>query len=125
MGMVVKRLRIRGDKGSATVTALFDTGASKSLIRRDVARRVASLAKVSPPWTFALGDGRGRLRSNEMGVVLFVLNGVSVSHAFVVAPTLADEVIVGVDLMQLWRIRPDPVLEKVILDKRRLKLKLV
>jgi predicted aspartyl protease len=45
MGMVTKTIRIRGDRGARAVEALFDTGASKSLIRRDVARRVGRLLR--------------------------------------------------------------------------------
>ena len=46
MEMVTKRIRIRGDRGVVSIEALFDTGASKSLIRRDVARRAKKLIQL-------------------------------------------------------------------------------
>ncbi len=125
MGMVAKRIRLRGDKGSASVLALFDTGASKSLVRRNVAVQLATLLKAPRPWTFQLGDGKGRLRADEMAGLFFLLHGVPIAHTFIVARHLSDDVIIGTDIMQFWKIRPDPVREDVIIDKRLIKLKLV
>ena len=125
MGMVSKRIRIRGDRGAAFVEALFDTGASKSLIRRDIATKIARLLRAPTPWTFQLGDGKGRLKSNEMVGLFFQLKGVPIAHTFIVARYLSDEVIIGTDLMQFWKVRPDPVREDVIIDKKLIQLKLV
>ena len=93
------------------VEALFDTGASKSLIRRDVARRVGRLLRSPTAWTFQLGDGKGRLTTNEMVGLFFQLKGVPIAHTFIVARHLSEEVIIGTDLIQFWKIRPDPVRE--------------
>ena len=125
MGMVSKKIRIRGDRGSVLVEALFDTGASKSLIRRDIALKVARLLRAPTPWTFQLGDGRGKLKTNEMAGLFFQLKGVPIAHTFIVARFLSEEVIIGTDLMQFWKVRPDPVREDVVIDKKLIQLKLV
>ncbi len=125
MGMVSKRIRIQGDRGAVLAEALFDTGASKSLIRRDVALKVARLLRAPTPWTFQLGDGRGRLKSNEMVGLLFRLKGVPIAHTFIVARHLSEEVIIGTDLMEFWKVRPDPVREDVVIDRKLIQLKLV
>jgi hypothetical protein len=125
MGMVSKRIRIRGDRGAAVVDALFDTGASKSLIRRDVALKVARLLRAPTPWIFQLGDGKGRLKTNEMAGLFSQLKGVPIAHTFIVARSLSEEVIIGTDLMQFWKMRPDPVREDVVIDKKLIQLKLV
>lgn len=125
MGMVSKRVRIRGDRGAVLVQALFDIGASKSLIRRDIALRVARLLRAPTPWTFQLGDGKGRLKANEMVGLFFQLKGVPIAPTFIVSRYLSEEMIVGTDLMQFWKIRPDPVWEDVIIDKKLIQLKLV
>ena len=125
MSMVSKRIRIRGDQGVISVKALFDTGASKSLIRRDIALKIARLLRAPTPWTFQLGDGKGKLKTNEMAGLFFQLKGVPIAHTFIVARYLAEEVIIGTDLMQFWKVRPDPVREDVIIDKKLIQLKLV
>ncbi len=125
MGMVSKRIRIRGNRGAVFVEALFDTGAFKSLIRRDVALKAARLLRAPTPWTFQLGDGKGRLKTTEMVGLFFQLKGVPIAHTFIVACYLSEEVIIGTDLMQFWKVRPDPVREDVIIDKKLIQLKLV
>jgi hypothetical protein len=123
--MVFKRIRVRGDRGAAFVEALFDTGASKSLIRRDIATKIATVLRAPTPWTFQLGDGKGRLKTNEMVGLFFQLKGVPIAHTFIVARYLSDEVIIGTDLMQFWKVRPDPVRKDVFIDKKLIQLKLV
>jgi len=123
--MVSKRIRIRGDRGAVIAEALFDTGASKSLIRRDIALKVAKPLRAPTPWIFQLGDGKGRLKTNEMVGLYFQLKGVPIAHTFIVARYLSEEVIIGTDLMQFWKIRPDPAREDVIIDKKLIQLKLV
>ncbi|MBI4561416.1 MAG: retroviral-like aspartic protease [Candidatus Rokubacteria bacterium] len=123
--MVSKRIRIRGDRGTAVVEALFDTGASKSLIRRDIALKVARLLRAPTPWTFRLGDGRGKLKASEMAGLFLQLKGVPIAHTFIVARHLSEEAIIGTDLMQFWKVRPDPIREDIIIDKKLIQLKLV
>lgn len=123
--MVSKRIRIRGDRGAAFVQALFDTVASKSLIRRDIAIKVASPLKAATPWTFQLGDGKGKLKTHEMVGLFLQLKGVTIPHTFIVAPRPSEELIVGTDLMQFWKVRPDPVREDGVIDKKLIQLKLV
>ncbi len=57
--------------------------------------------------------------------LFFQLKGVPIAHTFIVARHLSEEVIIGTDLMQFWKIRPDPVREDVAIDKRLIQLKLV
>ena len=42
MGLIIKDYIVTGDKGSDTVTALLDTGAAASFIRKDIAERIVT-----------------------------------------------------------------------------------
>jgi hypothetical protein len=42
MGLIIKKLKVMGDKGEGMVNALFDTGASISFIRSDVVTGLAT-----------------------------------------------------------------------------------
>jgi len=46
MGLIVKEAEIAGDKGTKRAKALFDSGASLSLIRRSVLQGVAAEVKM-------------------------------------------------------------------------------
>ena len=122
MGLIVKKLKVAGDKGERRVQVLFDSGAGASFIRRDVAERIATTLKLPSPKTFTLGDGVGRLRVNETAILYLYIEGVEISDNFIVAPRLADEVIMGANTMQKWRIKLDLEDKRVIIDKRMARL---
>lgn len=122
MGLIVKKLRVAGDKGERRLQVLFDTGASTSFVRRDVVEKMATVVKLPSPETYTLGDGVGKLRVNETVVLHLSINGVRISDNFIVAPRLADEVIIGANTLQKWRIKLDLENEKVIIDKRMARL---
>lgn len=122
MGLIVKKLRVAGDKGERRLNVLFDTGAGASFIRRDVADRIVTTLRLPSPKTFTLGDGVGRLRVNETAILYVYIEGVEISDNFIVAPRLADEVIIGANTMQKWRIKLDLENERVIIDKRMARL---
>ena len=122
MGLIIKKLRVAGDKGERRLKVLFDTGAGASFIRRDSADRIVTTLRLPSPRTFTLGDGVGRLRVNETAILYVYIEGVEISDNFIVAPRLADEVIIGANTLQKWRIKLDLERERVIIDKRMARL---
>ena len=122
MGLILKKLRVAGDKGERRLSVLFDTGAAASFIRRDVADRIATTLELPSPKTYTLGDGVGRLRVHETAVLYVHIQGVEISDNFIVTPRLADEVIIGATTMQKWRIKLDLENEGVIIDRRMARL---
>ena len=122
MGLIIKKLRVAGDKGERRLQVLFDTGAGASFVRRDVADRIATTLELPSPKTYTLGDGVGRLRVNETAILYVYIEGVEISDNFIVAPRPADEVIIGANTMQKWRIKLDLENERVIIDKKMARL---
>ncbi len=122
MDLIIKKLRVAGDKDERRLQVLFDTGASASFVRQDVADSIATTLKLPASRTFTLGDGLGRLRVNETVVLYVYIGGVEISDNFIVAPRLSDEVIIGANTLQKWRIKLDLENEKVIIDKRMARL---
>lgn len=122
VGLIIKRLRVAGDKGEGRLRVLFDTGASASFVRRDVVGKIATALKLPSPETYTLADGVGRLRVNETAVLYVYVEGVRISDNFIVAPRLSDEVIIGANTLQKWRIKLDLENERVIIDKRMARL---
>ena len=122
MGLIVKKLRVAGDKGERRLQVLFDTGPSASFVRRDGVERVATMLKLPSPETYTLGDGVGKLRVNETVVLHVYIDGIRISDNFIVAARLSDEIIIGAHTMQKWRIKLDLENERVIIDKRMARL---
>ena len=86
MGLIIKKLRVAGNKGKRRLQVLFDTGASASFVRRDVAERIATTLKLPSPETYTLGDGVGKLLVNETVVLYVYIDVVRISDNFIAAP---------------------------------------
>lgn len=53
-----KDLEVAGDKGKARIKVLFDTGASRSIMRRDRAESITTFLKAPISLKFRLGNGK-------------------------------------------------------------------
>ncbi|MFQ6114742.1 MAG: retropepsin-like aspartic protease [bacterium] len=125
MGLIRKQLLLEGDKGKTEVEALFDTGASASFIRQTLAKNLATIVKLPTPWTFVQGDGKNKITIQNGIMVNLTINEITVFQQIMVADELSEELIIGADTMQRWKIQLDPEHEDVIIDKKVLDLKLV
>ena len=125
MGLIIKQLILEGDKGKKDIAALFDSGASASFIRRDVAKNLATIVRFPKSWRFVQGDGKNEIIIQESIMVHLTINDVTVFQQILVANELSEELIIGADTMQHWKIRLDPENEDVIIDKKVTELKFV
>lgn len=53
------------------------------------------------------------------------IRGVTVFHTLIVVDEMGEEMIVGADMLQRWKIRLDPEREEVFIDPKVTELKLV
>jgi len=100
MGKIERRIVVKGDKESATVNALFDSGSAKTFIKKDIAERLCSIQYHDEPIEITLADGCTTIK--EIGIcvlkmevdghvlddvvhVLEILNG---KDLFIGVPTL-------------------------------------
>lgn len=125
MGLIVKPVEIVGNKGRAKVRALFDTGASSSFLRKDIAERVATFGPLPNPRKFLLGDGKNAILAQEFAAVDIIIKGVTVFFPLWVVEQIGEEIIIGADMLQRWKIRLDPETEDVFIDPKVTELKLM
>ncbi len=125
MGLIIKKITVEGDKGKTTISTLFDTGASASFIRRDIAKNIATIVKLPTSYKFVQGDGKHEITVQNCINVNLTINDVTVFQQILVTDELSEELIIGADTLQHWKIKLDPEHEDVIIDKKVLELKLV
>lgn len=125
MGLITKSVEVIGDKDKTEVQALFNTGASASFLRRDIAESVATLSKWPTPRTFVLGDGKNTLQAQDFVPVDIMIKGVTVFHPLLAVEEIGEEMIVGADMLQRWKIRLDLEKEEVYIDPKVTELKLM
>ena len=126
MGEIIKEVEIIGDKGKTTAKTLFDSGASDSVIREDIAKKIATLIKWEEPVFFILGDGDSTMQSEYSTDIRFVLEGsIYPPQRVIVVGKLEEDFIFGADALQRWKIKLDMENEDLILDKSVLRLRIV
>ena len=118
-----------GSKGRARCQALFDSGATYSIIRKDIAEIIAPLDPFPDPenWIFETARA-GQLIEARYRVALgfrFADSEARFSDEFVVFDDLSEEVIIGAKTMQAWRITVDFKTERVVYRKTAEKLRVI
>jgi len=123
MGLIYKKMIVEGDRGRQESTTLFDTGASQCFARKDIAEQVATIGRA--PAKLKFETATGVVETEEVIFAQIWLDGNPLFWTFIVVPDLTEEIILGSDFFQRWKIQLDPEHEKIAFDPSALKLKLV
>jgi predicted aspartyl protease len=113
---IYRVLRVRSSKGELAVKALFDTGASFTVVRRDVAEKIGHILPTDVR-EVALADGKTKLKVLGYIPISTVLEGSPIDDIAYVIEELAEELIVGVRVMEFYDIKLDPSTNKVIVGR--------
>jgi predicted aspartyl protease len=116
MGILVKQVTLRGDKGQVELDGMFDTGATYSVIRKDIAEQIATVIPLDEPIVLRTAEQGRQLTVTHRVVLTIWLNGYRLSDEFLVLEELSRPVLIGAATMQKWRMRLDMANEEVIVD---------
>ena len=125
MAVLWYNIKLRGSKGEANVKALFDSGASYSFMRKDIAEKIGLIDKLPEPMKFVTASKKKQIEINERMSVDFYLNGARFSEMFLVSNEISEEVIIGTKTIQAWRFKLDFENEKIIFNPDVTKLVLI
>jgi len=123
MGLIYKQMKLQGNQGEKEIRILFDTDASQCFVRKDIAEEVTVLGKA--PRKMKFETATGVVETEEAIFADVWLNGTPLFWTFIVVPDLTEELILGADFFQRWKISLDPEREDVTFDHSALKMKLV
>ena len=124
MGLIIKEHTVTGTRRNDTVRALYDTGAGLSCVRRDIAEILGETHTRPTPMRFMAFDGQEGASTDQTIDLDIDINGTILRHTFYVMDDLAEEIIIGADIMQTWKISLDMENETVSIDPRILFLNL-
>ncbi len=125
MAIIEQRIRLVGSKGSKEAVALFDSGASYSCIGPELARRLERASTLTRPITLGTAKKGESITARQRVTLDFHINGFRLSDEFMVIPGLTEQVIIGAATMQKWRMKLDFEHDRVIVDPRVTKLRLL
>jgi hypothetical protein len=118
MSIIKLPLLFEGSKGEKTLVALFDSGATFSCMSMASAEGLATLEKMRHPLEVATASLGIYLRIEYRISLDFYYNDIRLSDEFMVIPNLSEDVILGVNTFQKWRIKLDFEHDTVIIDPK-------
>ncbi len=71
-----------------------------------------------------MADGKGSFEVDEVITLDIIVGDVTVFFTVYVVDELAEEMIIGADMLQRWKIRLDPEQEQVSVDPQALRLRI-
>jgi len=122
MSVLYQRIKLSGSKDEFETEALFDGGATYSVIRKDIAEKLENLTKIRIPLKFRTAKEGAELTATEAVRLDFYIDNTRFSDEFIVIENLDEEVIIGAKTMQSWRFKLDYENERVLFDSKVTKL---
>jgi len=120
--ILTKTMHFEGSKGTAELTALFDSGATYSCIRPDLVPGLEEARPLPKPLNVETASEGNFIRIDSRATLDFYLNDLRLTDEFMVVPDLSEEVIIGATTMQKWKIKLDFEHEQIITDPRAARL---
>ena len=126
VSILEKQILLVGSKGTARRPALFDSGASYSIIRRDLAEALSGLEPIPDPENYVFETARPGDTIQATRVRLefrFDDSEARFSDEFIVFDECSEEVIIGAKTMQAWSIKLDFDREEILYRKTAVRLR--
>lgn len=118
MSIIKIPLHFEGSLGEKTGYSLFDSGASFSCVHPDFLAFLEAPFKMHRPLEIATAAQGTYLHIKERVVLDFYYQDIRLSDEFIVIPGLSEDVIIGVNTLQKWRIKLDFEHDTVIIDPK-------
>lgn len=122
MSIISQPVKFAGSKGKAEVETLFDSGASYSFIKKNVAEKLGLLDTLPESMSFETAKENESICVNQVIRLTFLINDIKLSDEFLISETLSEDVIIGATTMQKWCMKLDFDNDTVIVDKKASRL---
>jgi predicted aspartyl protease len=122
---IERSIKLVGSKGEKEVSALFDSGATYSMLPPRIAKELEILIPLPEPLRFGTAEEGRSVTAKEAVRLNFYLDGFRFTDEFMVVEELSEEAIIGVATLQKWRIKLDFEHDQIICDPKTQKLRLV
>jgi predicted aspartyl protease len=125
MAVIQNEIELEGSKGKKKEIALFDSGATYSCIAPELAKELGNIEPLPEPMEFGTAKNGEKVVARERVSLNFYIDGYRFSDEFMVIEDLSEKVIIGSATLQKWRMKLDFENDRVIIDPRVTKLRLI
>jgi predicted aspartyl protease len=113
---IYRSLKIRSSKGELDVKTLFDTGASFTVVKKEVAEKIGQILPTNIK-EVTLADGKTKLKVLGYIPISMILEGSPIDDIAYVIEELAEELIIGIKVMEFYDVKLDPSTNKIVVGK--------
>ena len=125
MAIIRKEIELVGSKIRRKEIALFDSGATYSCIRKEIAQELEIILPLTRPLKLITAQERNYIEVKERVVLDFYISGYRFSDEFLIIENLSEKVIIGEKTLQAWRLKLDFEKEDIIIDPRVTEIQLI
>jgi hypothetical protein len=125
MAIIRKEIELVGSKSKRKEIALFDSGATYSCIRKEIAQELEIILPLTRPIRLITAQEKNYMEVKERVVLDFYLSGYRFSDEFLIIENLSEKVIIGAKTLQAWRLKLDFEKEDIIIDPRVTEIQLI
>jgi hypothetical protein len=125
MAIIRKEIELVGTKSKRKEIALFDSGATYSCIRKEIAQELEIILPLTRPLKLITAQERNYIEVKERVVLDFYISGYRFSDEFLIIENLSEKVIIGAKTLQAWRLKLDFEKEDIIIDPRVTEIQLI
>lgn len=118
MSIIKLPLRFEGSLGEKQLYTLFDSGATFSCISAEAVEDLEEKLKLRRPLEVATASAGQYLKIEYSTRLDFYYDDIRLSDEFMIIPNLSEDVILGVNTFQKWRIKLDFEFDKVYIDPK-------
>lgn len=118
MSLLTGKIGLSGSKGKEKAIALYDSGASMSFIKKNIAEKLANLEKLPTPFIVHTAKEGEDIEITSRVSLDFYIDEIRFSDEFYVSDLLTEDVIIGAATMQKWRFKLDYENERVLIDPK-------
>src|SRR5712692_4114199 len=111
MGLIYKKVLVKGNKGKRTLRVLMDTGASSTVIRSDIARKLGTPAPLARKILAEFASGKGEVK--ELISLSLQIDGHEVVTPALLHDDLSEELLIGAEFFQRYKILLDTEREDI------------
>jgi hypothetical protein len=125
MAIIRKEIELVGSKSRRKEIALFDSGATYSCIRKEIAQELEIILPLTRPLKLITAQERNYIEVKERVVLDFYISDYRFSDEFLIIENLSEKVIIGAKTLQAWRLKLDFEKEDIIIDPRVTEIQLI
>lgn len=104
MGITKRKLKIKGDKGSKVLNVVFDSGATRTVIRKDIAEKFCNIIYFDKPKSMIVANGENSIKAIGSADFIMDIEGCEIDDSMRVVDNLSEDMIVGASTLHKHKI---------------------